>query len=63
VVYQLGGGTSSYTLAQSSRGVDLVPVVNQYNLAQSFFPTFFRAPGARPPPPAQAQSPPPPAST
>ncbi len=60
MTYQLGAGVSSYRLAQSSRGVDLVPVVNQYNLAQSFFPIFFRTPRFRPPPPAARLAPPPP---
>lgn len=65
VFYTLGAGTSSYTLRRSTRGVDLVPVVNQYNLAQSFFPVFFRTPNRRPPPPAPPRppGPPPPAAS
>jgi hypothetical protein len=60
LVYQLGAGVSSYTLARSSRGVDLVPVINQYNLAQNFFPVFFRTPRFRPPPPSMRLVSPPP---
>ncbi|KAL6752047.1 hypothetical protein V8C86DRAFT_2764252 [Haematococcus lacustris] len=39
--YTLGGGTAGFTLRRSSQGLQITPVVNQFNLAATFVPYVF----------------------
>ncbi|GFH22617.1 hypothetical protein HaLaN_20111 [Haematococcus lacustris] len=42
--YTLGGGTAGFTLRRSSQGLQITPVVNQFNLAATFVPYVAQLP-------------------